>query len=54
MNLTRFDYMVADYLEYLRQQGYSWETIETISQRIADDIHSIINSPLWDDKWMED
>ena len=45
--------MVADYLEYLRQQGSDWETIEMISQRIADEIHAIINSPLWNDKLME-
>ncbi len=51
MDLYRFDIMVADYLyDYIARTG-DWAKAERIGERISKEIHELLNSEVWDDKW---
>lgn len=53
MNIERFNYMIADVLKVLTDQG-KWEEADMKGEEIRLEIHSLINSDLEsDDLWEE-
>ncbi len=46
MNLERFDYFVADYLDALFERTHNWNLVDRVAERIEKEIHSLINSDL--------
>lgn len=54
MNLMAMDYFIADYLECEVNEGrMTFDEAEAIAERVSNDIHSAINSQLWEDFYMD-
>lgn len=54
MNIYRFNLMVADYLEKYVELTGDWEGADRIADRIAGEIHSLINSDILPEGFFEE
>ncbi|MEM0142349.1 MAG: hypothetical protein QXL94_00140 [Candidatus Parvarchaeum sp.] len=55
MNLMRMDYFLADYLDAAVESGkMTFDEADALGERISNDIHSVINSLLWEDWYMDE
>ena len=54
LNIYRFNLMVADYLEQYVELTRDWEAAEKIGERIASEIHSLINSDILPEGFFEE
>ena len=54
MNIFRMDYFIADFLDARLLSGHTQEECDMLGESYAKQIHECINSPLWDDRWMNE
>lgn len=54
MNIFRMDYFIADLLDSLLLSGHTQDECDELGENYSKQIHECINSPLWDDRWMDD
>ena len=54
MNIFRMDYFIADFLDAHLLSGHTQEECDRLGESYAKQIHKCINSPLWDDRWMDE
>ena len=54
MNIFRMDYFIADLLDSLLLSGHTQDECDKLGENYSKQIHECINSPLWNDRWMDD
>ena len=54
MDIFRMDCFLADLLDARLLSGWTQEECDKLGEDYSTQIHKCINSPLWDDRWMDD
>jgi len=53
LNLLRFDYFIADYLDDLFNKTHDWDLVDKEAERIRIEIYKLINSDLTPENFLE-
>ena len=54
MNLEYWDYFIADCDRELEEMGIDWKERDKRSEKTVKELHNLMYSMIWDDKWLGD